>query len=61
MIQFSFLGGPVTKLRLRVPEGNRISSVKLDGKPWAQFDALEETITIPSNVGHKVSLTVFYQ
>jgi hypothetical protein len=61
MIQFSSSGGPLTELRLRVPEGNKISSVMLDGKPWTQYDAREETITLPSNAGKKVSLTISYQ
>jgi hypothetical protein len=61
MIQFSSSGGPLTKLRLRVPEGNKISSVMLNGKPWTQFDAREETITLPSNTGKTLPLTISYQ
>jgi len=59
-IQFSSPAGLVTKLRLRVPEGNRMKSVTLNGKPWTQFDAAEETVTIPARFGHKVSLTISY-
>ena len=35
------------KLRLRVPAGHRIRSVTANGKPWDQFDAEEETVTLP--------------
>jgi hypothetical protein len=61
MIQFSSSRGPLTELRLRVPEGNKISSVMLDGKPWTQYDAREEAIILPSNAARTVSLTIFYQ
>jgi len=60
-IQFSSRGRPLTKFRLRAPEGNRIRSVTLNGQPWTQYDVTEETITIPSNLGNKVSLTVSYE
>jgi hypothetical protein len=60
-IQFSSAEPPITKLRLRVPEGNKISSVTLNGKSWTQYDVGEETIRLPSNVGDKVSLTIHYQ
>jgi hypothetical protein len=60
-IQFSPSAGPLTKLRLRAPEGNKISSVMLNGKAWSQYDASEETITLPSHMSNKVSLTVSYQ
>jgi hypothetical protein len=61
MIQFSSSRGPLTELRLRVPEGNKISSVMLDGKPWTQYDTREEAIILPSNAARTVSLTIFYQ
>ncbi len=61
MVQFSSPERPLTKLRLRAPDGNKISSVRLNGKTWTQFDVGEGTVTLPSSVGNKVSLTVRYQ
>jgi hypothetical protein len=48
------------KLRLRVPEGNRIRSVTLDGESWGDFDPQEETVTLPSRLKGRVTLTVDY-
>jgi hypothetical protein len=48
------------KLRLRVPEGHQIRSVTANGKRWEQFDAAEETVTVPSGVKGRVLLTVSY-
>jgi hypothetical protein len=52
--------GARIKLRLRVPEGNRIRSVTLQGKPWTQFDAETETITLPAGTTGKLELKVSY-
>ena len=49
------------KIRLRVPEGNRIRSVTLNGKGWTQFDPGGETITLPAGLSGKVSLAISYQ
>jgi len=49
-----------TELRLRVPEGNRIRSVTLDNKSWSDFDAREETVTLPSRPKGRLGLTVYY-
>jgi hypothetical protein len=48
------------KLRLRVPEGHRIRSVTANGKSWEQFDAEEETVTMPPGAKGRVVLTVRY-
>jgi len=48
------------KLRLRVPEGNRIQSVTLDGKLWTDFNPEEETVTLHSYLKEPVTLTVHY-
>jgi hypothetical protein len=48
------------KLRLRVPEGHRIRSVSADGKPWDQFDAAGETVTLPASRNRQVEMTVHY-
>ena len=37
----------VTKIRLRTPGDAHLKSVRVNGKPWADFSAQEETITIP--------------
>jgi hypothetical protein len=52
--------GTRVKLRLRVAEGHRIRSVTANGKPWEQFDAAEETVTVPSAAKGRVALTVSY-
>jgi hypothetical protein len=52
------LSPPSVKLRLRVPEGRRIRAVVLDGKPWAQFDPQEETVTLPARGKGRMVLTV---
>jgi hypothetical protein len=49
------------KLRLRVPEGHEIRSVTMNGRPWTQFDAQQETVTLPAKLSGKVSLTVSYR
>jgi hypothetical protein len=46
------------KLRLRVPAGHRISSVTANGNPWAQFNADEETVTLPRK--RQIDLTIHY-
>ena len=50
----------VTKLRLRAPEDAKIKSVTLNGKPWTQFDAAEETITIPAGMSGTLHLIAQY-
>jgi len=51
---------PLTKLRLRAPAGHKIHSVLLNGQPWSQFDADEETITIPPHISHAVKIEARY-
>jgi hypothetical protein len=48
------------KLRLRAPEGHWIRSVTANGKPWEQFDAQEETVTVPPGANGRVVLSVKY-
>jgi hypothetical protein len=52
---------PRTILRLRVPGERKIVAVELDGKAWREFDAKEETITLPAGVAGKVKLKVRYE
>ena len=49
-----------TKLRLRVPESQRIRSVQLNGKQWTDFDASEETVTLPAKAKESLELNVSY-
>ena len=49
------------KLRLRVPEGNRIQSATVDGNDWLEFDATEETVTLPSQAKGHTAMLVRYQ
>jgi hypothetical protein len=48
------------KLRLRVPEGNRIQSVTRNGKSWTDFNPQEETVTLHPLLKDPVTLTVHY-
>jgi hypothetical protein len=50
----------VTNLRLRAPDNAKIKSVALNGKPWTQFNAQEETITIPAGMSGAVNLIAKY-
>jgi len=47
------------KLRLRLPGGNRIRSVLLDGLPYGRFDARTETIDL-SGLEGRLELLVGY-
>jgi hypothetical protein len=52
--------GARVKLRLRVPAGHPIRSAQVNGKTWDQFDAAEETVTLPPRTQGRVNLTVNY-
>jgi hypothetical protein len=51
---------PRVNLRLRIPAGHRIGSVQVNGKLWDQFDASQETVTLPSRTQGRVVLTLNY-
>jgi hypothetical protein len=38
-------------LRLRLPRGQRVSTVSLDGRPWRRFDPQTGTIELPPRAG----------
>jgi hypothetical protein len=48
------------KLRLRVPEGNRMQSVTVAGKPWTSFAPQEEALTLPVGAKGRVALSAYY-
>jgi hypothetical protein len=48
------------KLRLRVPAGHRMRSVTADGKPWEEFNAGDETVSVPLTRKRQVDLTIHY-
>jgi hypothetical protein len=48
-------------LRLRAPGGIKIQSVQANGKEWKQFDAGQETVTIPKDAGRHVRLEIRYR
>jgi len=50
-----------TKLRLRAPGGRQLRSVFFNGKAWSQFDATEETITIPPGTSSPVKIVAEYR
>ena len=39
------------KLRFRHPNGSPMQSVRVNGKPWSNFDPAQEWILLPGNVG----------
>ncbi|HEX6773123.1 MAG TPA: hypothetical protein VF126_13925 [Acidobacteriaceae bacterium] len=45
-----------TKLRFRVPGEPPLKSIMIDGRPWKNFDAESETITLPAVPGHELSI-----
>jgi hypothetical protein len=47
-------------LRLRVPEGRRIRSVSIAGRPSPEFDADDETVSVPLHSGKRLNLTIRY-
>jgi hypothetical protein len=49
----------VVILRLRHPRAARMKSVTVNGKPWADFDAEKETITL-KHVGGAVGVVASY-
>jgi hypothetical protein len=49
-----------TKLRLRAPGNAPMKSVTLNGKPWSEFSAEEETITIPTGTSGKINVITQY-
>jgi hypothetical protein len=50
-----------TKLRLRAPGGATMYAVLLNGKPWTEFDAAEEIITIPAGTSGSVTVEARYR
>lgn len=48
------------QLRLRVPEGYRMKSVKVNGRYWKQFDRDQEVVTLPSQSTGKIAVNVSY-
>jgi len=51
----------VIRLRLRAPGGARIQRVQVNGREWNQFDAGEETVTIPTDAGRHLQLEICYR
>jgi hypothetical protein len=49
----------LTKVRLRAPN-SALKSVTLNGKPWSNFDASTETITIPPGASGNLSIVARY-
>lgn len=52
--------GAKTQLRLRAPGDAKMKSVLLNGKSWTQFNADDETITIPAGMSGKITLVAAY-
>jgi hypothetical protein len=47
-------------LRLRNPEGKKITRVELNGQDWRQFDPEREMITIPGEE-NEVDVRAYYR
>jgi hypothetical protein len=50
----------VTNLRLRSPEGTKLNSVTLNGKPWTHFNADNEEVTIPAGTSGTIHVIARY-
>ncbi len=50
----------IAKVRLRTPGNMPLKSVRLNGKPWANFSVEDETITIPPQSTSKIDLVAEY-
>lgn len=50
----------VTKIRLRTLGNVPLKSVRLNGKPWTNLSAPDETITIPSGLFGKINVVAEY-
>lgn len=48
------------ELRLRTPLGNTMRSVKVNGRPWTDFSAERQTVTIPTRFKGEVSVEIAY-
>jgi hypothetical protein len=46
-------------LVVRLPEGERIGKVEIDGKPWRDFDATAERVRLPL-IGHSVRVSAYF-
>jgi len=47
-------------LRLRTPGKEKIKTVKVNGKPWANFEPEEEIVMLPSGYKSRVVIEVAY-
>ena len=52
--------GAALKLRFRIPGGMRLKSVLLNGSTWTNFNAEEETITIPAGQSGSMKIVAEY-
>jgi hypothetical protein len=52
--------GATMKIRLRTPGNVPLKSVRLDGKPWKDFNAEGETITLPAGLSAKINVVAEY-
>ena len=59
LLPASFAG--TVKLRLRLPEGHRIQSATVNGRPAAKFDPEEETVTLPPGMTGRIPVEVSCQ
>lgn len=50
----------IAKVRLRAPGNLLLKSVRVNSKPWAEFNAQEQAITIPSGLSGKIEIVAEY-
>ena len=50
-----------TLVRVRVPEGKTMRSVKVNGRPWLDFSPEREVISLPSDLHGRVDLEIIYR
>jgi hypothetical protein len=51
---------PSVKVRIRVPDNKKIKSVRINGKPWKDFDSAQDVVIIGPSFTGQVSLEVTY-
>jgi len=50
-----------TRLRLRAPGEAKIAAVLLNGKPWREFNAGDETVAVPKTISSRITVEVTYK
>jgi len=61
VVDLDMPSGAPGQVRLRAPGGATIQNVQANGKARIEFDAAEETVTMPQGSGQHVRLEIYYR